>query len=151
MKKLSSPGLLQRTGFFTGLAASLCCFTPIVVLLGGSSMAANLSWIEPYRPFLIGASVLTLGLSWYHHLSSKSDCNCDSKPSRTILNSSNSLILVTIFTALMISFPYSKAVVQNNKMATGQTAGAEKPMQSECCTLMEEEGEGEGKDCCVKE
>ncbi|MEJ7680346.1 MAG: hypothetical protein WKG06_21325 [Segetibacter sp.] len=49
--------------FFQLFGASLCCITPVIALLAGSSsIAANFSWIEPARPYLIGLSIAVLPL-----------------------------------------------------------------------------------------
>ncbi|HEY1054273.1 MAG TPA: heavy metal transporter, partial [Emticicia sp.] len=42
-------------GILTAFATSLCCITPVLALLGGASgLASSFSWIEPFRPYLIG-------------------------------------------------------------------------------------------------
>jgi len=36
-------------GIFTAVAASLCCITPVLALLAGTSgIASTFSWIEPF-------------------------------------------------------------------------------------------------------
>lgn len=60
-------------GFFTALAASLCCITPILALVAGTSgIASAFSWLEPMRPYFIGLTVIIIGLSWYQKLKTKS-------------------------------------------------------------------------------
>lgn len=50
------------------LGASLCCVGPLVLLaLGiGGSWVGSLARMEPYRPYLMGATLLLLG--WAFHL-----------------------------------------------------------------------------------
>lgn len=96
-------------GFFSAIAASLCCITPVVALLAGSSsIAATFSWVEPARPYLIGLSVAALSLAWYLKLKRQNSDNCgcaaDEKPKFT--QSKTFLLLVTIFAVVMIAFPY---------------------------------------------
>jgi hypothetical protein len=37
----------------------------IALLVGSSSIAANFSWIEPARPYLLGLSIAVLAFAWY--------------------------------------------------------------------------------------
>ena len=47
-KKLIGAGLL------TAIAASLCCITPVLALVAGTSgLASTFSWLEPARPYFI--------------------------------------------------------------------------------------------------
>jgi mercuric ion transport protein len=56
-------------GLLTAVAASLCCITPVLALLGGASgLASSFSWMEPFRPFLIGLTVLVFAFAWYQKL-----------------------------------------------------------------------------------
>ena len=66
MISIKSSGTFTGAGVFTAIAASLCCITPVIALLAGSSsIAANFSWIEPARPYLIGLSIAVLAFAWY--------------------------------------------------------------------------------------
>ncbi|RYE48387.1 MAG: heavy metal transporter, partial [Sphingobacteriales bacterium] len=48
MISIKSPGTYTSAGLLSAFAASLCCITPVIALLAGSSsIAANFSWIEP--------------------------------------------------------------------------------------------------------
>jgi mercuric ion transport protein len=64
----------------TAISASLCCITPLLALLAGTSgLSSSFSWLDPLRPYLIGLTVLVLGFAWYQKLKSQKqvDCNCD--------------------------------------------------------------------------
>ena len=66
-------------GVIAAIASSLCCITPVLAVLAGtSSLAGNFGWLEPARPFLIGATVLALGYAWYDKLKpvKQNDCGC---------------------------------------------------------------------------
>lgn len=66
-KKLIGAGLL------TAIAASLCCITPVLALVAGTSgLASTFSWLEPARPYFIGLTILVLGFAWYQKLKPKS-------------------------------------------------------------------------------
>src|SRR2546427_9718806 len=53
-------------GVLAGIAASVCCVGPLVLLtLGiGGTWVGNLTAMEPYRPFFIGLTLLFLGLAF---------------------------------------------------------------------------------------
>lgn len=97
------------TGLFTAFAASLCCITPVLALIAGSSgIASAFSWIEPFRPYLICLTILIIGFAWSQKLKQpKTDeCDCDTSKKPKFIQTKLFLGLVTIFTTLMITFPY---------------------------------------------
>ncbi len=54
------------TSMLTALGASLCCITPVLALISGASGVASVfSWIEPFRPYLIGITILVLSFAWF--------------------------------------------------------------------------------------
>lgn len=110
MISLKSPGTLSRASVLSAIAASLCCITPVVALLAGSSsIAANFSWIEPARPYLIGLSIAVLAFAWYLKLkpakTNDMDCNCETEEKTSFLQSKTFLGMVTVFAILMMAFP----------------------------------------------
>lgn len=121
MMSLKSPGTYSGAGLFAAIAASLCCITPVIALLAGSSsVVANFSWIEPARPYLIGLSVAILALAWYMKLrpakANNPDCNCDMAKKPSFFQSKAFLSIVTIFAILMIAFPsYAKMFYPKQK------------------------------------
>ena len=59
---MKSESKLISAGLLTAITASLCCITPVLALIAGTSgIASTFSWIEPFRPYLIGLTVLVLG------------------------------------------------------------------------------------------
>jgi len=69
MKKTLTSNRTAFAGLFSAIVASLCCITPVLALLSGTTgIASTFSWVEPYRPILIGATVLILGFAWYQKL-----------------------------------------------------------------------------------
>ena len=81
MSEKKSSSKSAGAGVLVAITASLCCITPVLALISGTSgIAASFSWMEPYRPFLIGLTVLVLGFAWYQKLKPKRaevDCECD--------------------------------------------------------------------------
>ena len=62
-------GKLIGTGLLTAIAASLCCITPVLALIAGTSgLASTFSWLEPFRPYFIGLTILVLAFAWYQKL-----------------------------------------------------------------------------------
>ena len=104
----------------TSVSASLCCIVPFLGIVGGSgSLMSSVSWLEPYRPFFIGGTFLTLGFAWYKSLRSNKtdDCGCETKPS--FIQSKKFLGIITALSILLISFPsYSRFLLQNQEPET---------------------------------
>ena len=102
-KKLIGAGLLSA------LAASLCCITPVLALIAGTSgLASTFSWIEPFRPYFIGLTILVLGFAWYQKLKPQKeiDCDCDTDEKPKFIQSKTFLGIVTVFAIVMLAFPY---------------------------------------------
>jgi copper chaperone CopZ len=114
MISIKSSGTFTGAGVLTAIAASLCCITPVIALLAGSSsIAANFSWVEPARPYLIGLSVAVLAFAWHLKLkpakANDIDCNCETTKKASFLQSKTFLTIVTVFAILMMTFPlYAK-------------------------------------------
>jgi len=115
-----SNGLLGL-GLLTAVTASLCCITPVLALIAGASgMASTFSWIEPFRPYLIGLTIVVLVFAWYQKLKPKKqaeiDCVCEEDEKPSFLQSKMFLGLVTVFAAAMLAFPhYSEIFYPENK------------------------------------
>lgn len=100
---------LMGTSVLTALAASICCITPVLAVLAGTTgLASTFSWIEPFRPYLIGFTILVLAFAWYQKFKPKAkeeiDCECDDEKPKFI-NSKGFLFLITLFAVAMLTFP----------------------------------------------
>jgi len=108
--KADSSGKWIGAGVLTAVAASLCCITPVLALVAGTSgLAASFSWLEPFRPYLIGLTVLVLGFAWYQKLKPQPtdiDCECEEDGKVSFWHSKSFLGIVTVFAALMLAFPH---------------------------------------------
>src|SRR3990172_10982156 len=102
-QKTTAKGGLIGAGILSAIAASLCCITPVLALIAGSSgIAATFSWLEPARPYLIGITVLVLGFAWYQKLKPKKaevDCDCEGDKKPSFMQSNKFLGIVTVFAA----------------------------------------------------
>lgn len=105
---MKSENKLAGLGLLTAISASLCCITPVLALLAGTSgLASTFSWLDPLRPYLIGLTVLVLGFAWYQKLKPQKqvDCNCDTTEKTPFIQTKNFLGIVTVFAGLMLAFP----------------------------------------------
>lgn len=96
-------------GILAALAASLCCIAPLLAIFGGISGAATyFNWVEPYRPYIIAITILIFAFAWYQKLAiapqKQEDCCEPTKPS--FWQSKKFLLIVTLFSGVLIAFPY---------------------------------------------
>ncbi|MGB3151990.1 MAG: mercuric transport protein MerTP [Maribacter sp.] len=107
---------LIGTSLLTATTASLCCISPILAMLAGTSgIASTFSWIDPFRPYLIGLTVLVLVFAWYQQLRPRTqkelDCACDEDEKPSFWQSKKFLGIITLFAAIMLTFPYYSSVL----------------------------------------
>ncbi len=110
---MKSENKIIGAGMLTAITASLCCITPVLALIAGTSgIASTFSWVDPFRPYLIGLTILALGFAWYQKLSPKVtetqkdiDCVCATDKKRKFIQTKTFLGIATLFAATMISFP----------------------------------------------
>ena len=104
---------LIGAGFLSAIAASLCCITPVLALIAGTSgLASTFSWLEPLRPYFIGLTILVLGFAWYQKLKPKKqiDCNCEREEKPKFIQSKMFLGIATAFAIVMLAFPYYSSI-----------------------------------------
>jgi copper chaperone CopZ len=84
-------------------------------------MVSTFLWMESFRPYLIGITILLLAYMWLKKIKLKKqdlDCACevDDKGKISFFNTKTFLMLITIFVVVMLLFPYySKSIVPQNK------------------------------------
>lgn len=115
MTAKSKSGKWAGAGLLSAVAASLCCIAPVLALISGASgVASTFSWMEPFRPYLIGITVLVLALAWYQKLKPKTkeeiDCNCNDDGKLPFMQTKKFLGMITVFAALMLAFPYYSGI-----------------------------------------
>lgn len=118
-------GKVAGAGLLVAISASLCCVTPVLALISGTSgVASTFSFMEPFRPYLIGITVLVLGFAWYQKLipmaigtrtAEEIACACEDNTSsmaakKPFMQTKTFLGIVTVFAALMLAFPNYSAV-----------------------------------------
>lgn len=100
---------LLGTGLLAAITASLCCIAPIAAIFAGtSSFASTFSFIEPFRPYLIGLTILVLAFAWYQAVNRKDDidCDCEEDKKPSFFQSKSFLSIITVLAAVFLSFPY---------------------------------------------
>ena len=114
--------ILLGSGLITAIASSLCCITPILALIAGTSGAASsISWMETFRPYLIGFTIIVLGFAWYQKLKQKKsneiECNCEvddipggESGKEPFMQTKLFLGMITVFAILMLTFPYYSTI-----------------------------------------
>lgn len=106
---MKSNNKIIGAGILTATAASLCCITPVLALISGTSgIASAFSWMEPFRPYLIGLTIAVLGFAWYQKLKPRKKdeivCDCaEDKPS--FWQGKTFLAIVTVLSFLLMAFP----------------------------------------------
>jgi len=112
------------TGVVAAIGASLCCITPVLAVLAGSTgLASSFSWMEPFRPYLIALTILVLAYAWWDKLKPKKadiECACDADAEGKVSfwYTKRFLALVTVFAAVMLSFPYwGDALIKSDRAA----------------------------------
>lgn len=99
-----------------GIVAALCCITPIFAVLAGiGGIASTFSFLEPFRPWMIGLTVLFLGFAWYRQLTPKKEIDCECDEDTSFFKSKSFLGIVTVAVGLLVAFPYySHIFIQDN-------------------------------------
>lgn len=111
---MKSENKLIGAGLLTAITASLCCITPVLALIAGTSgIVSTFSWIEPFRPYLIGLTILVLGFAWYQKIKPRKeiDCECDTEEKSKFMQSKTFLGIVTAFAIVMLAFPYYSSML----------------------------------------
>ncbi len=114
---MKSKNKLIGTGLLAAITASLCCITPILALIVGTSgVASTFSWIEPFRPYLIGLTILVLAFAWYQKLKplKEIDCECETDEKPKFIQSKKFLGIVTVFAIAMLAFPIYSGIFYSN-------------------------------------
>ena len=114
---MKSENKLIGATLMTAITASLCCITPVLALIAGTSgIASTFSWIEPFRPYLIGLTILVLAFAWYQKLkpTKEIDCECETDEKPKFVQSKAFLGIVTAFALIMLAFPYYSGIFYPN-------------------------------------
>lgn len=101
--------ILTSVAIIGSFLASICCIGPFIALaITGSSFASLFSWLTPFRPILIGLTVMILIYAWQRKLRRprQSDCDCGSQRKLRFIDTKLFLGILTAVAILFMSFPY---------------------------------------------
>ena len=91
------------------VGASLCCVLPVVVAFAGVGSAAFGAMFEPYRPYMIGATLLLLGFA-FHRAYRPQATECAPGESCAVPENRRRqrllLWIVAVVAMLLLTFPY---------------------------------------------
>lgn len=117
---MKSQSKLAITAIVGSISASLCCITPILAITSSvTGIATTFSWLEPYRPFLVGITVLILSYAWYKKIQKPKNtdihCDCDEPESMSFMQTKKFLVGVSLFSLITLTFPYySHAIIPSS-------------------------------------
>lgn len=121
---MNSSRKLAGAGLLAAFAASLCCLTPVLALLvGTSSLAASFNWMAPLRPYLMGLTASVLGFAWYQQLKPQPLDSCGCEPQKkSIMQTKSFLSTVTLASLLLLTFPSYSSLFYQGTPAKQQPA-----------------------------
>jgi mercuric ion transport protein len=97
-------------GILSAIGASICCVGPLVLLALGVSGAwiGSLTALEPYRPILIGLTLLFLGLAFYRLYLVRPACSPESACGnpRSLRRRRVAFWIVTVLVLGLIAVPW---------------------------------------------
>lgn len=97
-------------GGLAALLASTCCLGPLVLITLGFSGAwiGNLTVLEPYRPFFIGAALVALYFAWRRIYQPEQACKPDEVCAIPQVRGTYKLIfwIVAALVLVALAFPY---------------------------------------------
>ncbi|RMD87797.1 MAG: hypothetical protein D6813_13050 [Calditrichaeota bacterium] len=89
----------------SALLASLCCIGPLVLSIIGAGSLGFAMALEPYRPYLIGLTVIFLGLGFYFTYR-KREVRCEDGTCRVETGSKINKIILWIATLIAVVFMF---------------------------------------------
>ena len=106
--KSSLPAIIVAA--LAAIGASICCVVPLVLVLLGISGAwvANLTALDPWRPWFTAATLLCLALAYWSLHGPASRCPAEGAcvDRRVLVRRRRLLWIATIVIALLLLFPY---------------------------------------------
>lgn len=93
------------------MAASACCIGPVVfTLLGAGALGAASVRLEPYRPWFIGATIVTVAAAFYSAYGPARAASCEAGCCASEPTSRRAVRVLAwigaLIAALLIAFPY---------------------------------------------
>ena len=109
MSESNGRGALLAGGL-AAILASTCCLGPLILVALGISGAwiGNLTALEPYRPFFIGAALLALFFAWRRIFRPPNACNPGEVCALPQVRTTYKIIfwIVVMLVLIALAFPY---------------------------------------------
>ena len=110
MDSAAGTKLFNAGAIGSAVAASICCFGPLVLAVLGLGGGALLLKFEPYRPHFLVATTLFLGAAFYltYRRPAPEECEPGSACARSTNRKGQKIALwiVTVIVVLAAAFPY---------------------------------------------
>ncbi len=110
MDSAAGTKLFNAGAIGSAVAASICCFGPLVLAVLGLGGGALLLEFEPYRPYFLVATALFLGAAFYltYRRPAPEECEPGSACARSTNRKGQKIALwiVTVIVVLAAAFPY---------------------------------------------
>lgn len=88
-------------------AASACCIGPVVAaVLGAGALGAASTRMEPYRPWLLGVTVVLLGAGFVSAYRGEAECADDTCAPASRRGAKTMLWIAAVVVGLLAAFPY---------------------------------------------
>jgi mercuric ion transport protein len=103
---------LLGAGILAAISATLCCIVPLLLFLLGMSGAwvANLTALEPYRPYFLTAAVIFVGIGFWkiYRKPPESECKPGTLCAMPNYNRVNKIMLwlAVVIIGLVLVYPY---------------------------------------------
>ncbi|MGH7445913.1 MAG: mercuric transporter MerT family protein [Longimicrobiales bacterium] len=87
------------------ISASACCIGPVAfVMMGAGAFGATFSALEPYRPIMLGATMLLVGWAFYAAYRPMENCATCSPASRR--RTQVAVWIAAVLVLVLAAFPY---------------------------------------------
>jgi mercuric ion transport protein len=88
-------------------AASACCIGPVVAaVLGAGALGAASTRMEPYRPWLLGVTMVLLGVAFVSAYRREAECADDTCTPASRRSAKIMLWIAAVVVGLLAAFPY---------------------------------------------
>lgn len=105
--------VLLGSGLLLAVTSSLCCIVPVLAMIGGAGgMVSAFGWAAPLRPYLLGATVLVLGLAFYRAYRPEREDECGCAAKKSVLQSKAFLWVVAVVSVMLSTFPFYSGVFE---------------------------------------
>lgn len=106
--KINTRNNVLISSILLATTSSLCCIVPVITIIGGvAGVSSSFGWLTPLRPYLIVATVLSLGFAFYQAYKprKKDSCGCETGK-KSFVQSKTFVWIIACLTIGLLTFPY---------------------------------------------